>query len=715
MLHLSVYQKKIVDLHEYKKRDSKYIMTNKIVLFLALGFGLMSCGDKSNHKTTEVVEETQDSSFEVKVDRFADLQVLRYQVPGFDKLTVKQKELVYYLSQAALSGRDIIYASNFKHNIQIRRTLEEIYKNYSGDKSTENWKNFETYLKRVWFSNGIHHHYSEKKLIPEFDATYFAELVANSNGAEWPLLEGETADELIAKISPILFDPTVAAKKVVKDKGFDKIQASANNYYGDGITEEEAINHYKMQMTEGDTTPIEYGLNSRLVKQDGKLVDLTYKVGGLYSNALSQMVMWLEKAQAVAENEKQAKHLGMLVNYFKTGDLKTWDETNLAWINSTDGDIDFILGFIEVYGDAIGYKGAFEGVIEIKDFEASEQMQIMSQNAQWFEDNSPIMDEHKKDNVVGVSYKVVNTVMESGDAAPSTPIGVNLPNSNWIRASHGSKSVSLGNIVQAYSDAAGSGSTKEFYLTEEAQERIKKYGKLSGKLHTAMHEVIGHASGKINEGVGTPKETLKNYSNTLEEARADLVALYYIYDQKLVDLGLMESLDVGKAEYDSYIMNGMMLQLRRLEEGDNVEEDHMRNRQLIASWCYEKGAKDNVIEKVIKEGKTYFVVNDYEKLRTLFGELLREIQRLKSEGDFKAAEALVEGYGIQADQELMKEVKQRYEQFNLAPYSGFVQPHLVPVMTDGKFTDLKVNHDQGYVEQMLYFSENYSFLGNDGN
>jgi dipeptidyl-peptidase-3 len=689
-------------------------MTNKIVLIITAAVGLASCGPNNAHtKSTEIKADT--TTFDVKVDRFADLQILRYQVPGFDNLTVKQKELVYYLSQAALSGRDITYASNFKHNIQIRRTLEQIYQNYSGDKSTEDWKNFDIYLKRIWFSSGIHHHYSEKKIIPAFTSVYFDELLTNSPNATWPLIEGETAEDMISKIKPAMFDNTVASKKVVKDKGFDKIMSSANNYYGDGITEDEAIAHYKSQMVEGNTEPIEYGLNSRLVKVDGVLTDMTYKVGGLYSGAIERMVYWLEKAVTVAENEKQATHLALLVEYFTTGDLKKWDETNLAWINSTDGDIDFILGFIEVYGDAIGYKGAFEGVIQITDFEASQQMQIMSQNAQWFEDNSPIMDNHKKANVVGVSYKVVNTAMEAGDAAPSTPIGVNLPNSNWIRANHGSKSVSLGNIVQAYSDASGSGSTGEFYLTKESQDRIKKHGKLAGKLHTAMHEVIGHASGQINKGVGTPKETLRNYSNTLEEARADLVALYYIYDQKLVELGLMESLDVGKAEYDSYIMNGMMLQLRRLEPGDNVEEDHMRNRQLIAAWCYEKGKEDNVIEKVTKNHKTYFVVNDYDKLRALFGELLKEIQRLKSEGDFEAAEQLVEGYGIQADQDLMAEVVARYEQFNLAPYSGFVQPTLTPVMTDDTFSDLTITHDQGYVEQMLYFSKNYSFLGNDGN
>ncbi|MCB9262954.1 MAG: dihydrofolate reductase [Flavobacteriales bacterium] len=691
-------------------------MKNKLIWGLAALFFLVVSCKNTKKKETKVTEATQDTStFDVKVDRFADIQVLRYQVPGFENLSAKQKELVYYLSQASLCGRDIIYASNYKHNIQIRRTLEQIYENYEGEKSGKDWDNFVVYLKRIWFSNGIHHHYSEKKIMPEFSADYFLTLMNNSPKATWPLVGNETKESLYAKLKTILFDPKVDAKKVVKEKGFDGIVSSANNYYGDGISETEAIAHYKNQMKKDEKEPIEYGLNSRLVKENGKLIDLTYKSGGLYGAAMDKMIYWLEKAKGVAENDQQAKHIGMLIEYFRTGDLSVWDKTNLEWVKSTEGDIDFILGFIEVYGDAIGYKGAFEGVVQIKDFEASKRMQTMSENAQWFEDNSPIMKEHKKPNVVGVSYKVVNVAMESGDAAPSTPIGINLPNSNWIRATHGSKSVSLGNIVQAYEDAAGSGSVDEFYLDEAVRERVKKYSKLGGKLHTAMHEVIGHASGRINDGIGTPKETLKNYSNTLEEARADLVGLYYIYDQKLVDLGLMESLDVGKAQYDGYITNGLMLQLRRLEAGENVEEDHMRNRQLVAKWCMEKGAAENVIEKKVVNGKTYFVINDYAKLKVLFGDLLREIQRIKSEGDFAAAEKLVEGYGIKADQELMKEVKQRYEQFNIAPYSGFVQPTLTPVMNGDAFKDLKVSHSQNFIEQMLYYSKNYSFLGNDGN
>ena len=643
-------------------------------------------------------------------NRFADLKILSYDASSINDLTTKQKELVYYLSQAALSGREITYAQNYKHNIQIKRTLEAMYTSYTGDKTTADWNDFEIYLKRVWFANGIHHHYAEKKFLPDFSKTYFEELVANSEGAEWPTLEGESPEDMIAKLTPVIFDPNVDAKKVVKDKGVDKVLESANNHYGDGVTEEEAIAFYAAQGTAGEERPIEYGLNSRLVKQDGKLVDLTIKSGGLYGGAMDKMIYWLKKAEGVAENEAQAKHISMLAEYFTTGDLNQWDATNINWVNSTEGEIDFILGFIEVYGDAIGTKGAFEGVIQVNDKEASKRMAVLSENAQYFEDNSSIMDVHKKEKVVGVSYRVIDAAMEAGDAAPATPIGINLPNSNWIRSTVGSKSISLGNIVAAYAEAGGSSSLNEFYRDSATRARIKEHGKLSGKMHTAMHEVIGHASGKINAGVGTPKETLKNYSNTLEEARADLVALYYIYDQKLVDLGLMPSLEVGMAEYDSYIANGMMLQLRRLDEGENIEEDHMRNRQLNASWAYEKGMEENVIEKKVIDGKTYFVVNDYAKLRVIFGELLKEIQRIKSEGDYAAAEALVEGYGVKVDAALHKEVVERYESLNLAPYSGFVQPKLVPVMDDeGNFTDLKVE-EEGYVEQMLRFAREYAFV-----
>ncbi|MFY0644504.1 MAG: dihydrofolate reductase [Bacteroidia bacterium] len=683
----------------------------KLFLLAFAALFIMAC----NSQTQEETQDANSDAFEFHEDanRFADIQILRYEVNGLDKLSTKQKELVYYLSEAALCGREIIYAQNYKHNLQIKRSLEQIYEHYNGDRSTDNWKHFEVYLKRIWFSNGIHHHYAEKKFTPGFVKGYLDSLIQGSPDAQWPLVEDQSAEDMWAVLTPAITDPDIDNKKVVKDKGVDKITASANNYYGEGVTEEEAIAHYGAMNKEGDEKPVEYGLNSRLVKIDGQLTDLVYKSGGLFGAALDKMNFWLTKAQAVAETEAQAKHIGMLIEYFNTGDLGQWDATNVQWVNSTDGDIDFILGFIEVYGDAIGYKGAFEGVIQMNDFDASERMKVMSENAQWFEDNSSIMDEHKKENVVGVSYKVVNVAMEAGDAAPSTPIGINLPNSNWIRATIGSKSVSLGSIVQAYNNAGGQSSVREFYLDSATQERRIKYSKLAGKMHTAMHEVIGHASGKINPGIGTPKETLKNYSNTLEEARADLVALYFIYDQKVVDLGLMPSLEVGMAEYDGYITNGLLLQLRRLEPGDNVEEDHMRNRQLVAQWCFEKGKDDNVIERKVVDGKTYFIVNDYEKLRVLFGELLREIQRIKSEGDYAAAEKLVEDYGVIADQDLLQEARDRYEALDQAPYSGFVQPKLVPVYdSEGNFIDLLVEEEE-YVEQMMRFAKEYAFLSHN--
>ena len=680
-------------------------MKNIVLIILALNI-LIAC----NSSTNQVENSDNNNELVVDSNRFADLRILNYDASGINDLSTKQKELVFYLSQAALSGREITYAQNYKHNIQIKRVLESIYQTYEGDKSTSDWKNFEIYLKRFWFSNGIHHHYAEKKFLPEFSQDYFSILVKGSSINDSITLEGETIDQMMTKLMPVIFDPSVDAKKVVKDKGVDKVALSANNYYGDGVTESEAVAHYGAMGKLGEETPIEYGLNSRLVKIDNKLVDLVYKSGGLYGDAIDRVIFWLQKAKNVAENNAQANHIGMLIDYFKTGNLEQWDATNINWLKSTDGDIDFILGFIEVYGDAIGYKGAYEAVIQINDKEASRRMAVLSKNAQYFEDNSSIMDEHKKENVVGVSYRVINAAMEAGDAAPATPIGINLPNSNWIRSTHGSKSISLGNIVEAYNSAGGSSSLNEFYFDENVRARIKEHGKLSSKMHTAMHEVIGHASGKINEGIGTPKETLKNYSNTLEEARADLVALYYIYDQKLIDLGLMPSLEVGMAEYDSYIANGMMLQLRRLEEGENIEEDHMRNRQLNASWAYEKGLENNVIEKKIIANKTYFVVNDYAKLREIFGELLKEIQRIKSEGDYDAAEALVEGYGVKVDPEIHKEVVARYESLNLAPYSGFVQPKLVAKYDEqGNFIDLNVS-EEGYVEQMLRFGREYAFV-----
>jgi dipeptidyl-peptidase-3 len=682
----------------------------KMTLIVLCGFVVFSgCKPKTNEKPKTEPKDTV-AVFDVKVDRFADIQILRYELPGLDKLSTKQKELVYYLSQAALCGRDITYAQNYRHNIQIRGVLEEIYQNYKGDTSSVDWKNFVVYLKRFWVSNGIHHHYSEKKLTPDFNEAYFKELISGSANAQWPLLKGESTEQLWTKLIPIIFDPKVDAKAVVKDKGVDKIATSANNFYGKGITEKEVEKFYsKMKIGTGDSA-VSFGLNSRLVKEKGKLVEKVYKVDGLYGKAIEQIIVWLKKAEGVAENEDQKKYLELLIKYYETGDLKVWDDCNIQWVKATAGDIDFINGFIEVYGDPLGYRGSYESVVQINDFDASEKMKVMAENAQWFEDHSPIMRAHKRDTVKGISYKVVNVAMESGDAAPSTPVGINLPNANWIRSGHGSKSVSLGNIVGSYNAASSGNVTDEFYHGKDVIERLKKHGKASGKLHTAMHEVIGHASGKINPGVGTDHETLKNYSSTLEEARADLVALYYAIDPKLVELGLMENLDVGMSEYDAYIANGLFLQLRRLDLGENLEEDHMRNRHLIASWVYEKGRINNVIEKKSVKGKTFFVVNDYAKLRILFGELLREIQRIKSEGDFQSAETLVETYGVKVDPVLHAEVLERFKHLNLAPYSGFVQPILTPVFEGEVFKDLKVTYESNFANQMLLYSRNYGFL-----
>jgi dipeptidyl-peptidase-3 len=684
----------------------------KLLKYMAILTGtafMVSCS--SNNAESKTGEVKEQKFVDVSMERFADIEVLKYQI-SLEKLSKKQKEYVYYLSEAALAGRDIFYQQNYKHNLQIRRSLENIYSNYEGDKTTEDWNKFETYLKRVWFSNGIHHHYGEVKFLPEFSQDYFTSLVAETKGT-WPLKEGQTAEQMWGDLLPAMYDPAIGSKKVNKDNGIDQVLVSANNHYAGGVTTAEVEAFYKGMVIPGDTTPVEYGLNSYVAKEDGKLVEHVYKVGGMYGEAIEKAVFWLKKAAMVTENEAQAKHLNLLIEYYETGDLKVWDETNIQWVKTTEGDIDFIHGFIEVYGDAMGNKADFEAAIEINDFDASERMKVLADNVQWFEDQSPLMEEHKKKNVTGVTYKVVNVAMEAGATSPSTPIGINLPNSNWIRTVHGSKSVSLGNIVQAYSDAKGSGFLQEFAYNEEEVDLSKKYGKIAGKMHTAMHEVIGHASGQINKGVGQPKETMKNYASTLEEARADLVGLYYIMDQKIIDLGLVETLDIGKTEYQGYIRNGMMTQLTRLKLGDKIEEDHMRNRQLVAGWAYEKGMADTVISKVTKDGKTYFIVNNFVKLRDLFGQLLKEIQRIKSEGDYEAGKALVENYGVQVDQELHKEVLERYATLNTAPYSGFMQPTLVPEFdADGNFVDLKATWENSFADLMMKYAKDYSFLPN---
>ena len=670
------------------------------VLSFALAFAaLVSCNEDKKEPVIEVTEIKEEKTFDYNVEQFADIKILRYQIPGWDNLTLKEQKLVYYLTQAGLAGRDIIWDQNYRHNLKIRKALETVYANYSGDKTSEEWKAFETYLKRVWFSNGIHHHYSNDKLKPEFSQEYLKSLMAETNAS----LEEDAFNVIFNEVD---------SKKVNQAKGVDNVALSAVNFYGPNVTNADVINFYKNKKSPNPDKPLSYGLNSKLVKENGELKELVYKSGGLYGSAIDEIIKWLELAQDVAENKAQGDAIGLLIEYYKTGDLQTWDDYNVAWTAATEGNVDYINSFIEVYNDPLGYRGSYETIVQVNDFDMSQKMKVLSDNAQWFEDNAPLMDAHKKKNVVGVTYKVVNVAGEAGDASPSTPIGVNLPNANWIRAAVGSKSVSLGNIIEAYNNAGSSDRLKEFVNDEEELQLEEQYGQLADKLHTALHEVIGHASGQLNPGVGETKETLKNYASTLEEGRADLVGLYYLYNPKLQELGLVDDWKaVGKAAYDGYIRNGLMTQLIRLNLGDDVEEAHMRNRQWVSAWVYEKGKADNVIEKITRDGKTYFNINDYDKLHELFGQLLKETQRIKSEGDYKAVETLVETYGVKVDQDLHAEVLERNKQFTSAPYSGFVNPVLVPEMdANGEITAIKVTQPESFPGQMLNYSKHYSFL-----
>ncbi|MFO7561386.1 MAG: hypothetical protein R6X02_01980 [Enhygromyxa sp.] len=655
--------------------------------------------------------KSEQPDFVWAVDRFADAQVLRYQVPGFEQLDLPRKQLLYYLYEAALAGRDITYDQKFAGNLAIRKTLEAIVRDYAGERDSAEFEALHTYAKRVWFSNGVHHHYSGRKLEPGFSQAYFEQTVASLDPATLPLREGESVEQFLAVIGPMIFDPKLAAKRTNRDEGVDPVAGSANNFYGEGITAKDVEAFYKKQIDKQDKTPISWGLNSKLVRERGKLVEKVWYAEGMYGPAIREIIKWLEKAKAVAENDKQREVLDKLIAYYRTGDLRKFDEYNVAWVADTESLIDTINGFIEVYDDAIGYRGSWEAVVSFKDPEATKRIALIASQAQWFEDNAPILPAHKKPDVVGITANVITVVVEAGDAAPSTPIGINLPNANWIRAQHGSKSVNLGNIVEAYDKAAeGNGVLEEFCWDEAEVARAREHGALAHKLHVDMHEVIGHASGQLEDGVGTPSETLKSYASALEEARADLVALWYAMDPKLVELGLMPSLEVGKAEYDSYIRSGLMVQLSRLELGEQVEESHMRNRQMIAAWAFDKGQAEQVIEKKVREGKTYFVVNDYDKLRALFGELLREVQRIKSQGDFAAGKALIEDYGVKVDGALHEEVKRRYEALDIAPYIGFVQPKLVPVMDGDQIVDVKVEYAEDFTAQMLEYGERYSFL-----
>lgn len=677
---------------------------------------MAACGDSGSGSNTAKTDTTAakapaagyDPNFKVEAEAFADLQTLRYEIPGWDELSLQQKTLAYYLYEAALCGRDIIYDQKSKYGILLRKTLETVYGSYKGDKAAEDWKKFEAYCGRFWFSNGNHHHYGNEKFIPECSYDYFAAAVKNSDTTQLPKEAGESTDAFLARIKPLLYDPKVEPKVVDLRPNVDNVVNSSNNFY-EGVTQKEVDAFYAKFDTKGNAPS--WGLNSKTMKENGQVVEKVWKSGGMYGTAIDKIVYWLEKAVTVAENDKQKKALQLLIQYYKTGDLKTFDEYSIAWVEDTDSRIDVVNGFIEVYLDAIGKKGSFESCVSMKDMEATKRIAAIAAQAQWFEDNSPLMPEHKKKQVKGITAKAITVIVESGDAAPSTPIGINLPNADWIRKDHGSKSVSLSNIIHSYNVAGEkSGMVDEFGVNDTVKARIKKYGALASDLHTDMHECIGHASGQINEGVETTDKTLKNYASTLEEARADLVGLYYAVDPKLQEIGVAESKEVGMTEYDSYMMNGLITQLTRLKLGDQIEEAHMRNRQLVAKWAYEKGKAENVVEFVKKDGKTYVRVNDYDKLRKLFGDLLREIQRIKSEGDYKAGKALVETYGVKVDPALHKEVLERYAKLNIKPYRGFIQPRLVPVMEGDKITGVKVEYPESFFQQMMEYGKKYAFL-----
>ncbi len=677
------------------------------VALAASTFALPSCNNQPKTETKEAVKA--EENFEVGAEEFADLQLLRYQIPGFNELSLQQKTLAYYLYEAALSGRDMIYDQKDKNGILLRKTLENIYSTYNGDKNSEDWKKFHDYCGRFWFSNGNHHHYGNDKFLPECSAEYFATIAKASDAKGFPMNEGENMDAFLKRIQPLIFDKNVDPKCVDLRPGIDNIKASCNNFY-EGVSQKEVEDFYSKMPSAGNAPS--WGLNSKTMKENGKIVEHVWKVGGMYGAAIEKMVGWLEKAVPFAENDKQKLALQKLIEYYKTGDLKTWDDYNIAWVHDVDSRVDITNGFIEVYLDAIGKKASYESCLSIKDMEATKRIAALASNAQWFEDNSPIDAKHKKKEVKGITGKAITVIVECGDAAPSTPIGINLPNAEWIRKVHGSKSVSLTNIIDAYNMMSAKKSAfDEFGYDSAVIANVKKNGALGGDLHTSMHECIGHASGQINPGVETTDKTLKNYASCLEEARADLVGLYYIMDKKLIDIGVMPNMDVAKAEYDSYITNGLISQLTRLKMGDNLEEAHMRNRQLNAKWAYEHGKKDNVIEFVKRDGKTYVKINDYEKLRNLFGQLLKEIQRVKSEGDYKGGKDLVETYGVKVDQTLLKEVLERYSHLGLKPYKGFIQPRLVPVMDGEKITDVKVEYPNSFFDQMMEYGKKYSFLG----
>ncbi len=652
-----------------------------------------------------------NNTFTFIVEQFADLRILRYPVSGFEDLSLKQKELVYYLSQAAVEGRDILFDQNYKHNLTIRRTLEAVYEHYHGDRSTNNFRELEIFLKRVWFSSGIHHHYSTAKMKPGFSEEFFREAIENIDFKHLPLKKNETAKELADKLTPVLFDPEIDPRRVNQNENEDLLITSANNFY-EGVSQQEAEEFYASKKNPDDKKPVSHGMNTLLTKENGQLVEKVWKVDGLYSSAIEKIIFWLDKALSVAENSQQKKVISLMIDFYNTGDLGTFDEYNIEWLKDQESSVDFINGFIETYGDPLGIKASWESIVNFKNIEATRRTEIISKNAQWFEDHSPTDRRFKKEKVRGVSAKVINVAMLGGDCYPHTPIGINLPNADWLRKEYGSKSVTIENITYAYDQAAkGTGFLEEFCHSEEEVKRYVKYGFQAGNLHTDLHECLGHGSGQLLEGVNGSE--LKAYGAVIEETRADLFALYFIGDKKLVELGLLPDKEAFKAEYDNYIRNGLLTQITRIPLGDNIEQAHMRNRQLIASWAFEKGAENNIIRKIYKEGKTYFVINDYEGLRKLFAQLLAEIQRVKSEGDFKEARNLVETYGVKINLDLHAEVLERYKRLNLAPYNGFVNPvYQVKKDNEGNIVDILPGYSEGYAEQMMRYSREHSWLPN---
>ncbi|MDE5886495.1 MAG: dipeptidyl peptidase 3 [Muribaculaceae bacterium] len=652
-----------------------------------------------------------DKNFNYHVDRFADIEVLRYEVPEFDHLSLNQKKMIYYLAQAAQNGRDILWDQNGKYNLQIRKLLENIYTNYKGDKNSKEFKAFEKYLKQVWFGNGIHHHYSTDKFTPEFSQEFFVAEVNNLPDNLLPLNSGETRQQLLNTLVPVIFDPAVMPKRVNQDGSVDVVATSASNLYGDGVTQAEVEAYYAALKNPNDSTPISYGLNARVVKEDGKIKEQHYHLNGLYGPAIAKIIYWLDMAKGVAENEQQKAYITKLIDYYITGDLRLFDEYSILWAEDTKSDVDFVNGFIESYGDPLGMTGSWESYVNFKNKEASSRTETISGNAQWFEDHSPIDPRFRKPNVKGVSAKVINAAMLAGDAFPSTAIGINLPNADWIRAAHGSKSVTIENITEAYDMAShGNGFNEEFVIDAPTTKLLEDYLYITDMLHTDLHECLGHASGQLLPGVDP--DALKENGSALEEARADLFALYYLADPKLIELGILDNPEAYKAEYYKYMLNGLMTQLNRIEPGKNIEEAHMRNRQLIAAWILEKGKKDKVVELIKKNGKTYVKINDYKKMRTLIGNLLAEIQRIKSEGDYKAGADLINKYAVKVDPKLHKEVLDRFSKLNIPPYRGFINPIYEPVYDDaGEIIDVKIKHGEGYTEQMLRLSRDYSPLG----